>query len=160
MDANLIFRLSAMINKVGLLPLAHKDKVWPAFQSFERKGEDTWTHSTAFKKENESRNIIIEFVGVWFVSPPQLTELHRTDTSCRDTVNSVGIVRPKALPFTASNSSVKTCRHAVALDEHRARFRSNMWNPPKTDPKKQPRPVKTDVDQVWFSGAHCGMSIK
>ncbi|KAF8156140.1 hypothetical protein BJ912DRAFT_1012934 [Pholiota molesta] len=129
--------LSAMINKVGLLPLAHKNKVWPAFHSFERKGEDTWTHSTAFKKENESRNIIIEFVGVW------------------DTVNSVGIVRAKSLPFTASNSSVKTFRHAVALDEHRARFRSNMWNPPKTDPKKQPRPVKTDVDQVWFSGAHC-----
>ncbi|KAF9474321.1 hypothetical protein BDN70DRAFT_322584 [Pholiota conissans] len=129
--------LSAMINKVGLLPLARKDQVWPAFKSFEMKGEDTWNHSKAFRKENECKNIIIEFVGVW------------------DTVNSVGVVRAKALPYTASNNSVRTFRHAVALDEHRARFRSNMWNPPKTDPKKQPYPIKTDVDQVWFSGAHC-----
>jgi hypothetical protein len=33
-----------------------------------------------------------------------------------------------------------------------------MWNPPSTDPKKQPR-VVTDVDQVWFSGCHCGQPV-
>ncbi|KJA26200.1 hypothetical protein HYPSUDRAFT_159080 [Hypholoma sublateritium FD-334 SS-4] len=129
--------LSAMVNKVGLLPTARANQVWPAFQSFARQGKDTWAHSAAFCKENESRRIIIEFVGVW------------------DTVNSVGAVRAKSLPYTASNASVRTFRHAVALDEHRARFRSNMWNPPSTDPKKQPRPVVTDVDQVWFAGGHC-----
>ncbi|KAJ7785035.1 hypothetical protein DFH07DRAFT_1054492 [Mycena maculata] len=128
--------VGAMVNKVGLLPLAHKDKVWDAFYSFERKGNDTWMHSEAFRKENECKSIDIEFIGVW------------------DTVNSVGAIRAKALPYTASNSSVRSFRHAVSLDEHRARFRSNMWNPPSTDPKKQPR-VVTDVDQVWFSGGHC-----
>ncbi|KAJ7471879.1 hypothetical protein FB451DRAFT_310413 [Mycena latifolia] len=128
--------VGAMVNKVGLLPPARTDKVGPAFQSFERKGKDTWTESAAFRKENECRSIVIEFIGVW------------------DTVNSVGVLRAKALPFTASNSSVRTFRQAVSLDEHRARFRSNMWNPPSTDPKKQPRPVVTDVDQVWFSGCH------
>lgn len=77
----------------------------------------------------------------------------------RDTVNSVGAVRAKSLPYTASNASVRTFRHAVALDEHRARFRSNMWKSPSTDPTKQPRPVVTDVDQVWFAGGHCGTQL-
>ncbi|KAH9478759.1 hypothetical protein JR316_0009220 [Psilocybe cubensis] len=129
--------VSAMINKVGLLPQARKDKAWDAYKSFTKEGPDTWTDSKAFRKENESRGVIIEFVGVW------------------DTVNSVGTVSARKLPFTASNGSVRTFRHAVALDEHRSRFRSNMWNPPKTDPKKQPWPLVTDVDQVWFAGAHC-----
>ncbi|KAJ7457840.1 hypothetical protein FB451DRAFT_1274346 [Mycena latifolia] len=117
--------VGAMVNKVGLLPLARKDQVRPAFQSFEN---DTWINSTAFRKKNDCKSIVIEFIGVW------------------DTVNSVGVIRAKTLPFTASNFSVRTFRHAVSLDEHRARFRSNMWNPPSTDPKRQPRPVVTDVD--------------
>ena len=61
-----------MVNKVGLLPAARADQVWPAFQSFSLQGKDTWTHSTAFRKENESRSVIIEFVGVWCVPWPLL----------------------------------------------------------------------------------------
>ena len=48
---------------------------------------------------------------------------------CRDTVASVGIV-PKRLPFTTSNTIVHTFRHALALDEHRAKFLPNVWNQP------------------------------
>lgn len=47
----------------------------------------------------------------------------------RDTVNSVGLI-PRQLPFTSSNSVVKTFRHALALDEHRAKFKANHWNRP------------------------------
>ncbi|KAH9478760.1 hypothetical protein JR316_0009221 [Psilocybe cubensis] len=129
--------VSAMINKVGLLPRALKDKAKDAYNSFARQGCGKWKDSEAFRKENACRDVIMEFVGVW------------------DTVNSVGIISARKLPYTASNSSVRTFRHAVSLDEHRARFRSNMWNPPSTDPKKQPWPLVTDVDQVWFAGAHC-----
>lgn len=32
------------------------------------------------------------------------------------------------LPFTASNTIVKTFRHALALDEHRAKFKPNPWH--------------------------------
>lgn len=39
----------------------------------------------------------------------------------RDTVASVGLV-PKHLPFVGSNSSIRYFRHALALDEHRAKF--------------------------------------
>ncbi|PPQ86694.1 hypothetical protein CVT25_006769 [Psilocybe cyanescens] len=149
--------VSAMINKVGLLPQSRRDQAWPAYESFTSKGKDTWEHSAVFRKKNESRGVIIEFLGVW--SAPRVVFIHHQNLTKtihnRDTVNSVGMINARKLPFTASNGSVKTFRHAVALDEHRSRFRSNMWNPPKSDPKKQPQPLVTDVDQVWFAGAHC-----
>ena len=48
----------------------------------------------------------------------------------RDTVNSVGLI-PRALPFTTSNTVVNTFRHAVSLDERRAKFKANLWNRPQ-----------------------------
>ena len=34
------------------------------------------------------------------------------------------------MPFTTSNSVVRTFRHAVSLDERRAKFKANLWNRP------------------------------
>ena len=48
---------------------------------------------------------------------------------CRDTVDSVGIV-PRRLPFTTSNTIVRTFRQALALDERRVNFGANDWNDP------------------------------
>ena len=45
----------------------------------------------------------------------------------RDTVDSVGLV-PKSLPFTTSNTIVRTFRHALSLDERRAKYKANLWN--------------------------------
>jgi len=56
-------------------------------------------------------------------------------TSSRDTVDSVGLI-PKRLPFTTSNTIVKTFRHALSLDERRSKFKANLWN----------RPTKTEVN--------------
>jgi uncharacterized protein (DUF2235 family) len=47
----------------------------------------------------------------------------------RDTVDSVGVI-PKRLPFTTSNTIIRTFRHAVSLDERRVRFKENLWNRP------------------------------
>jgi len=55
--------------------------------------------------------------------------------TCRDTVDSVGLI-PKRLPFTTSNTIVRTFRHAVALDERRAKFKANLWNRPNTEEAK------------------------
>ena len=44
-------------------------------------------------------------------------------------MNSVGLI-PRHLPFTTSNKVVRTFRHAVALDERRAKFKANLWNRP------------------------------
>ena len=93
----------------------------------------------------------------------------------RDTVNSVGLF-PQRLPFTMENSGIRVYRHAVSLDEHRAKFMANLSphsggaegptqikKPRRENPKKQltlhelekrwsdPR-ASTDVLEVWFSG--------
>ena len=74
------------------------------------------------------------FVGVW------------------DTVNSVGWVEnPLKLPYTASNPAIAIGRHAVAIDERRAFFRTNLWRPDPPAIDGGPR----DLKQVWFPGVHC-----
>lgn len=56
-----------------------------------------------------------------------LVYLHGLFNSNRDTVASVGII-PKRLPFTKSNTAIKIFRHALSLDEHRAKFKANTYN--------------------------------
>ena len=52
-----------------------------------------------------------------------------------DTVNSVGwIENPLKLPYSASNPDIAIGRHAVAMDERRAFFRTNLWRPPHRRP--------------------------
>jgi uncharacterized protein (DUF2235 family) len=45
----------------------------------------------------------------------------------RDTVCSVGLI-PHTLPFTANNTAIRYFRHAIALDEHRAKFVPSRWH--------------------------------
>ncbi len=47
--------------------------------------------------------------------------------ACRDTVDSVGMI-PRHVPFTKHNTCVKTFRHAMALDEHRVKFKPNLFD--------------------------------
>ena len=61
-----------------------------------------------------SRDVDVEFIGVW------------------DTVSSVGALIPRVLPFSLQNKT-RVFRHALALDEHRARFRANTYH--YTQPK-------------------------
>jgi uncharacterized protein (DUF2235 family) len=72
------------------------------------------------------------FVGVW------------------DTVSAVGwIENPLRLPGTANNPDINIGRHAIAIDERRAFFRSNLWRP------RMPGGGPKDLKQVWFPGVHC-----
>jgi uncharacterized protein (DUF2235 family) len=74
------------------------------------------------------------FVGVW------------------DTVSSVGwLDSPAKIPFTADNPYIQYGRHAIAIDEKRAFFRTNRWIPSPELDEHGPKNVK----QVWFAGVHC-----
>ena len=85
-------------------------------------------------KATFSRECKPHFVGVW------------------DTVSSVGwFSHPLSLPYTASNPDIAIGRHAVALDERRAFFRTNLWRPDPSADKAGPKNLK----QVWFPGVHC-----
>ncbi|KAJ7133352.1 hypothetical protein C8R44DRAFT_849473 [Mycena epipterygia] len=157
--------LAGMIHKVGLLPASNHQQIPFAYKMYTRQDETGWEQSNAFKK-TFSMDVDIEFVGVW------------------DTVNSVGLI-PRRLPFSTSNTIVRTFRHAVSLDERRAKFKPNLWNRPNEVEKtlsisdqKAPKPKPshpsktrsmhlmeskydrdhtkpTDIEEVWFSGCHC-----
>ncbi|KAG6866325.1 hypothetical protein C0991_005792 [Blastosporella zonata] len=102
--------LAGMLHKVGLLPADNHQQVPFAYKMYTRADDLGWEQSNAFKLAFSSP-VTIEFLGVW------------------DTVDSVGII-PKRLPFTTSNTIVRTFRHAISLDERRAKFKPNFWNRP------------------------------
>ncbi|KAF8962960.1 hypothetical protein BDZ97DRAFT_1920087 [Flammula alnicola] len=108
--------LAGMLHKVGLLPAGNFQQVPFAYKMYKRADNIGWEQSNEFKKAF-SVDVPIEFVGVW------------------DTVDSVGII-PKRLPFTTSNTIVRTFRHAVSLDERRAKFKANLWNRPNPEELK------------------------
>jgi uncharacterized protein (DUF2235 family) len=69
-----------------------------------------------------------------------------------DTVNSVGwIDNPLKLPYVTNNPDIQIGRHALAIDERRAFFRTHLWIPPD-DPSASRGPK--NVKQVWFPGVH------
>lgn len=133
--------LAGMIHKVGLLPPDNWQQVPFAYKMYTRTDEVGWCQSTAFK-EAFCIDVPLEFVGVW------------------DTVDSVGIV-PRRLPFTTSNTIIRTFRHAVSLDEHRAKFKANLWNWPSardikiSTPKSSPLSSrKNTVDSSVYRSQH------
>ncbi|CAE6520488.1 unnamed protein product [Rhizoctonia solani] len=101
--------LAGMLHKVGLLPPGNAEQIPFAYQMYKRTDLAGFQQSAGFKKAF-SREVKIEFMGVW------------------DTVSSVGLLWPRHLPFTSSNAIVKTFRHAVSLDERRAKFKQNVWH--------------------------------
>jgi uncharacterized protein (DUF2235 family) len=100
-----------------------------------------------FARIADGRFAPIEFVGVW------------------DTVASVIVPRSdrfwlpdlQTLRFTRTNPSVKTFRHAMAVDERRRMFRLNAWTEPQVFRPKPFLPssaIPQDIKQVWFAGVH------
>jgi uncharacterized protein (DUF2235 family) len=86
----------------------------------------------------------------------------------RDTVDSVGVI-PKRLPFTTSNTIIRTFRHAVSLDERRVRFKENLWNRPTEKEKNlgldvspsQPQdPQRRDEEAHLEQGSSTSVSKK
>ena len=140
--------LAGMIHKVGLLPTCNHQQVPFAYKMYTNADDEGWQQSNAFKKAF-SNAVDIEFLGVWQVFPMHKPSIEYRNAYFlllffpphRDTVNSVGLI-PRRLPFTTSNKVVKTFRHAVALDERRAKFKANLWNRP--NPKEELLSV-TDV---------------
>ncbi|KIK67875.1 hypothetical protein GYMLUDRAFT_36672 [Collybiopsis luxurians FD-317 M1] len=117
--------LAGMLYKVGLLPADNFQQVPFAYKMYTRVDELGWEQSTAFK-EAFSREVTIDFLGVW------------------DSVESVGLIS-KRLPFTTTNNIVRTFRHALSLDERRAKFKPYLWSPKdhSREPRNLSRPVRS-----------------
>ncbi len=140
---NVTISLAGMIHKVGLLPPDNRQQVPFAYKMYTRTDEIGWCQSMAFK-DAFCIDVPIEFVGVWYV--PAFTDCSEMLMNNRDTVDSVGHV-PKRLPFTASNTIIRTFRHALSLDEHRGKFKANLWNGPTVRGLK----LSTSKSSPWSS---------
>ncbi|KAF8064899.1 hypothetical protein FPV67DRAFT_1500640 [Lyophyllum atratum] len=154
--------VAGMLYKVGILrPHSNDAQLDLALHVYQKTGDEGYNETKAFRKQHLVLPVTIEFVGVW------------------DTVSSVGII-PRSHPYTSVNYAVKHFRHALALDERRARFTPNFWNEPTLEPEQEldiddpdvefpPQPMGTlrdgwvytppsrdvcDVQEVWFSGTH------
>ncbi|MGE0723662.1 MAG: DUF2235 domain-containing protein [Alphaproteobacteria bacterium] len=119
----------AMPGNEALIPYAVR-MLW-AITDLERDDpavKDYFDLAQEFRESLAGGDCKPHFLGVW------------------DTVSSVGWVgSPVALPYTRNNPDIAIQRHAVALDERRAFFRTNLLA----------TPAGRDVRQVWFPGVHC-----
>ncbi|KAG5645630.1 hypothetical protein DXG03_005621 [Asterophora parasitica] len=127
--------VAGMLYKVGILPAHNDQQLDFAFSVYQMTGDKGYDLSKEFK-QTFAMPATVQFVGVW------------------DTVSSVGII-PQSHPYTSVNYAVKHFRHALALDERRARFRPNVWNEPTLG-----REQELDIDEpiIEFPGQNPGIS--
>lgn len=119
--------LAGLLANFGLLKSPDQkllDTLAERYQKLFPEAERTFAEAQAFKNQY-CVDCPIEFMGVW------------------DTVSSVGwLHNPKTWPNTAKLNNVRIVRHALALDERRAKFRTNRVT------------QAPDLKEVWFSGVH------
>ncbi len=137
--------LAALIHVCGLMDKPNHNLIPYAIDLFNKeatrakKKNDRVEQRTGNKQPLELP-VCTQFKRIFSVTP----EIHFLGVW--DTVSSVGtIYDPFDLPYTRWNPSVKTVRHAMAIDEERKFFRTNLWSR---------SPQSTDVRQVWFAGGH------
>ncbi len=136
--------VTSLLHMYGLIPTGNEPlvpyaiRMLMAIHNIDRSQGNATSETQAyfdlardFKASFSTRECKPYFVGVW------------------DTVSSVGwYENPLHLPYAADNPDIQIGRHAVAIDERRAFFRTNLWMPtPSGGPK--------DLKQVWFPGVHC-----
>jgi hypothetical protein len=144
--------LAGMLYKVGLLSKDNTEQISFAYKLYKSSSSSDEALARGFK-ETFCRPVPIDFVGVW------------------DTVGSVGVIMGRSLPFvntSTTRSTIKVFRQALALDEHRAKFRPNLYHRGVLD-KSSKLPVpkdgtqagrgkdekyETNVSEVWFAGCH------
>lgn len=96
--------LAGMIHKVGLLPPRNIQQILFAYEFYKDDTALGWKHSLDFKR-TFSTEVNVHFLG------------------CFDSVASVGII-PRQLPLsTTPTNKPRHFRHAMALDERRAKFK-------------------------------------
>ena len=153
-----ISSLAGMLYKVGLLPPGNFQQVPFAYKMYTQANKHGWCQSDQFKSAF-SKDVPIEFIGVWHVLSSSKENNNNTYSDCRDTVSSLGAFRGRSLPVATASTNVRTFRHALSLDERRARFQPHFWKEKQTElvnhSEKRDR-TKTeknliDVEEVWFA---------
>lgn len=140
--------LGGLIHLIGLVRPEQLNMCESALGAYKRAASDNdLPLAWHFSRVISARRPKIRFIGVW------------------DTVGSVIVPRPdrfyipslEKLPYTQTNPSVQTFRHALALDERRRMFRVTSWTQPQNyvaNPFKPNEAIDQDIEQRWFPGVH------
>jgi len=129
--------LAGFLQAVGLLEPGNQSLIPYAIKLYKSKKRRYWIVGSASPqfqvmqkfKSTFSRSVDIHFLGLW------------------DSVSTFGwIYNPIFLPYTTNNRSVKTVRHALAIDERRAFFQPMPWGLTHAD--------EQNIKEVWFAGVH------
>ncbi len=138
--------LAGMLQGVGLLHAGSENLLpycWESYRAIPTTVDTSPGHDTPeankikrgveHLRRHFTRPCPVEFLGVW------------------DTVGSVGMYNwNQSFPYTFFNPGVNCVRHAVALDEKRAAFRSNVY----LDKGESHANGSPKVMNVWFPGVH------
>ncbi|SZF01209.1 unnamed protein product [Blumeria hordei] len=121
--------LAGMLHKVGLLPAHNSAQINFAYNFYKNDSAEGWKMSREFKK-TFCADVNVYFVGVW------------------DCVASVGFI-PRKLPFSKSpTNSIGFFRHAMALDEHRSKFK--VCHFAHSDPASIPSNARTSRNRRYY----------
>jgi uncharacterized protein (DUF2235 family) len=129
--------LAGMLHKVGLLPASNGSQVNFAYNFYKDDTAEGWKMSAGFKR-TFCADVNVYFLGLW------------------DCVASVGFI-PRKLPCSKNpTNSIQYFRHAMALDEHRAKFKVCQWQYQDNDDtqnlKRRATVDNTPMAQVKRSG--------
>ena len=141
--------LAGFIHMVGLMKPEQIHLAGFALIAYKQScGSDNNSIAYRFNDVLDTQRPSIEFMGCW------------------DTVSSIIVPRADRLywpamvelPYVNENSSVKTFRHAMSIDERRTMFNLSRWKEdqlykvtPFLDDEKG---IKQDINQTWFTGVH------
>lgn len=87
---------------------------WQIYSNWEKAGQPfdndpSVTYAMEFKKTFSREDVVIHFMGVW------------------DSINSVGLLIDRLFPYASRPSNVHHVRHAVSIDERRAKFKPQLF---------------------------------
>jgi uncharacterized protein (DUF2235 family) len=136
---------AGLIHRCGILPyhqLSRFDEAYnlyePHYEGLPDKGEKQKIKVARFREKAYAEAGYCHFLGIW------------------DTVKSYGYLRPISLPHLRHNPSVRTVRHALALDEKRSFYVPTSWggiDHPLHDDRVKDAPDQ-NIQEVWFAGSH------
>jgi uncharacterized protein (DUF2235 family) len=128
--------LAGLVGKLGILERGRDNLIPYAIKLY--ADPRNLSLAATFSRTFCDRHPEVHFLGLW------------------DTVKSIFQFEPRdftftsvVLPRTFTNANVRTIRHALAIDERRRFFRTNLWSRPADAPTGG-----QNVRQVWFAGVH------
>ena len=138
--------LARMISEIGLLSMGNEEMVpfaYKAYQDSQMKSDDTTSKvfMTSFKTTFCRGDAKVHFLGLF------------------DTVNSVAtfdVPFQRTMELPTVRETANHVRHAVSIDERRAKFKAALLAQDKKDKKAEATTLSTDEDikEVFFPGNH------